>query len=152
MSEPKIVMSIDEARASAAGLRVPLEFETPGGRNAYATEDGYVRVDPNVEESAGLRITEDHGASWCGRPAATKGSLDWNAIPNRILMDPPETKQLSILRYLVKAFGLAVVPVFVLVCAVLGAFLIARAVHDAIASGWSWAVVFESISDRLGPA
>jgi hypothetical protein len=85
------------------------------------------------------------------RPMAKKGVHDWSKQP-RTMVDPPETYEPSRLRHIVTVLGMTLAFAFFAVCAVLGGLLLARAVHDAMAMGWSWSVVLESISDRLGPA
>jgi len=54
--------------------------------------------------------------------------------------------------YLLTAIGMVAAVVFFAVCGALGALLLSRAVHDAIAAGWSWATLFASLRERLGPA
>jgi hypothetical protein len=95
-------------------------------------------------------IDEDHGTTWRGHPAATKGTRDWSA--NCVKVDELEGSDPHTLGNLLTAFGLGALAIFFVMCAVLGAFLLARAVHDAVTSGWSWQVIGESLRDRLGPA
>ncbi len=48
-------------------------------------EQAYARASAPVEDDG-----DAHGCTWSGRPAAVKGKLDWDAIPDRVMVDGPE--------------------------------------------------------------
>jgi hypothetical protein len=163
MSETKVVMGIEEAAMHAAQLGVSIDFETPSGLSAHVESGGGFYVDVSnsqlslaeAQASSAVhgvgcacnvchsRMLAERGVNFAPLPVK-KGTHDWSAQP-RIMVDPPE-------RHVITVLGLGLASAFFLVCAVLGALLLARAIHDAVTSGWSWQVIGESLRDRLGPA
>lgn len=98
-----------------------------------------------------MNEVEDHGTTWRGRPSPTKGTHDWSAQP-RVMVDECEGDDPHVFGHLLVALGLALLTFFFVLCALIGAFCLGCAVHDAIASGWSWQSVSESLRDRMGTA
>ena len=86
------------------------------------------------------------------RPEAKSGTHDWSAQPRAMVDEPELDGDPHGLAVLAVVLGEILLVIFLVVCAVLGALLLQRAVRDAVASGWSLHVLMESLHDRLGPA
>jgi hypothetical protein len=136
MSDVVVVMSTDEALKHAADLCVPVTFSTPDGITAQAWPDGVVHIG---ERLSSLPVK--------------RGTLDWHAdFPKRIMMDPPETNDPSLLCRCLAACAWMAGSAFFILCAALGALLLSSAIRNTLAVGWSWEGLARAIGERLGPA
>jgi hypothetical protein len=135
----------DCARAGKVAVGSDVEFE--GQEKATQTKEIGMS---DINWISSITEAQNSVREHLRRPVAKKGVHDWSA--NCTKVDELEGGDPHTFGNLLTAFGLGVLAIFLVFCAVLGALLLARAVHDAVTFGWSWRVIGESLRDRLGPA